>query len=554
MNNPIKHTAKLFRQRSEIWKQIREIPGVSGLGIGLKEISGRQTGQLAWRIYVRKKLDNALLSPKNRIPEVMYGLPTDIIQKLHTRPAYGQDTVEVLRPGVQIGSDAGSSGTLGCFAIRKGESDKIVILSNSHVIYSDSASLGMTSNPDIGQPKVSCSWCCKCKVIGNARREDADNAFGPWVNISVDGFEDQRGVATDCAIADFNKKRNYTNNIENVGMITGTPPAGNLGLSAGDSVEMVGSTSGYVKGKVLSFTFNARIVDGPVISDLLFPLAVQGNSVNENFAGVFPNINQFLFIPEPDPDDPDRKMYFARPGDSGSVIVNAEKQVVALLSRAWNVDSDSVAFLNAHLSSPLPAHVGSMGIANPIHKVLDHLNIEIPDNLEGTKTSSGAMITVPSSRGSETVDADLWLSQKADELEAEIKTHPLGRQMAAKIDQHRPEVFHLVNTVRPVTVTWRRCQGPAFIAHCLKSLREPNHTIPLEIEGISRDMLIKRMANILKEHGSEALSCDIDMGYPLVIHYINQVNTVQELLELLKSLNVYHIRNQQGHKNLLLEN
>lgn len=539
MNNHRKYSAGFMRKRSKTWRRIREIPGVVGLGIGLKETGGQKTGQIAWRIYVKTKLDKAEIKPKNHIPEVICGLHTDVIQKKDSSPSYGQDTVDLLRPGVQIGSDAGSSGTLGCFAIRKGQPDKIVLLSNSHVIYSDSASLGMTSDLDIGQPKVSCSWCCKCKVIGNAKREDADKAFGSWIHTEVEGFDNQKGVATDCAIADFNKMRDYTNEIENVGMITGTPPAGSFGLGSGDSVEMVGSTSGHVKGSVLTFTFNANLVGGSAISNLLFPLSVSGPSIDENLAGVFSNINQLMFIPDADPDDPDRKTYFARRGDSGSVIVNSEKKVVALLSRAWDITQDATDFLNSHLSTPLPDHVGSIGIANPIHKVLENLDIEIPDNLQGTKTSSGATITVPTNGTdgkTETVEADIWLSRKADRFEAEVKSSPLGRKIADKVHQHRQEVFQLVRNNRPVMVTWHRCQGPAFIAHCLKNVKDPNHRVPLEIEGISRKILIKKMAGILKKYGSEALVRDIDSGYSMVINHINQASTKNELVELLQLL------------------
>lgn len=529
---------QLVSLRSSVWKKVQNVPGILGIGIGLKEVGGIPSDQISWRLYVRKKLPKNALRPEYIFPPSFFGIPTDVIPKAESRITYGEDTVTLLRPGVVIGSDAGSSGTLGCFAIRRGQPDKIVILSNSHVVYSDSGSLGMTSDMDIGQPKVSCSWCCKCKVIGNAKRADANNAFGPWVETQVQGFANQRGVLTDCAIADFNKKRDYTNNIENVGMITGTPPAGSLGLNSGDSVEMIGSTSGYVKGKVLTFTFNAQIVGGAAISNLLYPCFVEGTSVSENFAGVYPNINQLVFIPDPDRDNAETKTYFARHGDSGSVIVNSARQVVALLSRAWVVGENTADNLNPYLASPLPAHVGSMGIANPIYPVLDHLSIEIPNNLQGTKVSSGNTISVPSAESEDIieVDADLWLSRKADELEVEVRTFSLGREVADKINQHRPEVFQLVNHARPVTLTWHRNKGPAFVAHCLRSVKEPDHEMPFEIEGISRELLIKRMANVLKEHGSDALCRDIDRWYHTVIRHINHAKKIEEFVELMKSL------------------
>jgi hypothetical protein len=182
-----------------------------------------------------------------------------------------------------------------------------------------------------------------------------------------------------------------------------------------------------------------------------------------------------------------------------------------------------------------------MGIANPIHPVLDHLSIEIPNNIQGTKVSSGNTISVPSAQSEEIieVDADLWLSLKADELEVEVRSFSLGREVADKINQHRPEVFQLVNHARPVTVTWHRNKGPVFVAHCLRSVKEPDHEMPFEIEGISRELMIKRMANVLKEHGSDALCRDIDRWYHTVIRHINHAKKIEEFVDLMKSLSEY---------------
>lgn len=100
------------------------------VGIGYKNVSGKQTGELAIIGSVEKKLSKSKLTKKDFIPEMVNGIPTDIIETgiikaLHTnqhRPAPG---------GVSIGHVNISAGTLGC-VVKKG--DTRYILSNNHVL------------------------------------------------------------------------------------------------------------------------------------------------------------------------------------------------------------------------------------------------------------------------------------------------------------------------------------------------------------------------------------------------------------------------------------
>ena len=100
------------------------------VGIGYKTVSGKQTGELAIIGSVEKKLPKSKLAEKDLIPEMVSGIPTDIIETgiikaLHTnrhRPAMG---------GISIGHIDISCGTLGCI-VKKG--DARYILSNSHVL------------------------------------------------------------------------------------------------------------------------------------------------------------------------------------------------------------------------------------------------------------------------------------------------------------------------------------------------------------------------------------------------------------------------------------
>lgn len=555
--NPEIHRLRSLLPR--VRKRLRPLPGVLGLGIGYKEKNGRATRTLAWRVYVVEKLPRPSIPRSQHIPKTLFGIPTDVIPQLITLPAaYGNSYVDELRPGVRIGGM--SSGTLGCFARKKSNPAKIVILSNSHVIFSDMVSLLVKTDVDIGQPKVRCSWCCKCRVVGEALYDDHFLKIGTEiltrcfnsVEMAVSGvppkYATQRGSEIDCAMAEINFKRAYTNKIEGVGMIKGTPAAGNLGVTAGAAVKKIGSATGLTTGTMASFKESIKATyisggSGP-LSELQFPLnPEEETSVEDDFAGAVGNINQFLVIPDaPDADSQNSsaKTHFVQPGDSGSVVVNSSRQVIGLINRGWIVSDDNRPFFDNVLATPLPAHAGTLGVVNPIHPVLKSLDIEIVDNMSGTvtsgtATSSATMISVPSNEILDLQAQERELARTVEALEKEVKSSPLGEVVYNKIEEHRDEVLRMVNAKRPVMVAWQRNKGPAFVAHILKSVMDKSYEIPQEVNGITRAMLLRRMADVLKAHGSEALKTDIEQADPLIVDRIVELKSVWDLLPLLWS-------------------
>ncbi|KPJ89888.1 MAG: hypothetical protein AMJ53_15330 [Gammaproteobacteria bacterium SG8_11] len=113
---------------------------VVAAGVGYKITKGEKTPALSVICSVAKKVKIADLSPKDRVPETMDGIPTDVVQSgrfhvfAHTnryRPAPG---------GVSIGHRDITAGTLGCLVRKNGV---IHILSNNHVLAnSNDASVG----------------------------------------------------------------------------------------------------------------------------------------------------------------------------------------------------------------------------------------------------------------------------------------------------------------------------------------------------------------------------------------------------------------------------
>jgi hypothetical protein len=444
--------------------------------------------------------------------------------------SYGEDWQKELKPGILITSNVSSGGgTLGCFARLVSDPAKIVILSNSHVLFSDVASLGGTGvGAKVGQPSVSC--CC-CKVVANNLTYDF-NQKTVTVTSPTEFAGNYTGTVIDCAIAKLNSKRPYTNEAL-YGMIMGTPASGSLGVVGGDHVDMVGSSSGWQKGTVLDFTLKAKFDSGNPVPSILWPAELSGPALDENFAGIpLPSILQLLILPDADPADPNRKMHFCTFGDSGSVIVNKDKLVVGIISRAMVVSDELRTILNKVLTTPLPPHAGTIGIASPIMTVISALKIRIDANMKGTAPSAGLAIDP------ESLEAERESESKTQEvlrsLDDEVRKAPSGREALEAVDRHRSEVLKLLHRQRRVTLAWHRNHGPAFVAHGLHSVGNPDYVIPDAIDGVTPVQLMQRMATVLRKYGSAGLVADVDANETAVCEWINGCTSIWQLVDRMR--------------------
>jgi hypothetical protein len=96
--------------------------------------------------------------------------------------------------------------------------------------------------------------------------------------------------------------------------------------------------------------------------------------------------------------------------------------------------------------------------------------------------------------------------------------------------RHGQEVVKLVHHCRPVTVAWHRSQGPAWAAHFLNSARDPLYRVPDHVNGITQEMLLRRMAMELSKHGSNVLRRDLEDRGPMVIALAG-VHSIADVLE-----------------------
>lgn len=436
--------AKLPAARARLMK----IPGVERVEIGIKLIAGMATGDVAFHVFVTRKIRESDVPPAQRIPPVIDDVPTDVIEITAIR----QET-DVLWGGVSAttGFMGGSMGTLGAIALATAANTVTtagtpVLVTNNHV--------AGTIGEDVGNGcKCSC-WCCECGVVARVIDTRATPALDATIAVLLEGVP-------------------WSHAITGLGAVTGMAPA-----NVGDIVYKYGQTTGLTKGMVSTLTYNS-------------------------LPGRAAFTNQILVSPSAPTND------VSSPGDSGSVYLNAETRRVVGLHHGAPSGALNTSGVACHMTQ-----VGGGGVA-------DVLNIDFPNmGTAGATPISG--VPEPELRPS--------MLREVLALSRDLERSESGQRWLDLLRQHAPEVKHLVNHHRATQVAWQRSQGPAFIAHFLKSARDAAHRVPLEIAGMRAENTVLTMAAVLQEHASAELSRAISEHYLTALQCMQRAESTESLL------------------------
>lgn len=467
----MKNRKELIEQHEHLLKVYEKVndmlagyPNVVNVVIGIKEKGGKLTDEGCIKIIVKEKKSEDDLGADEIIPKEVEGVKTDVIihrdEVLQAVCTTDRGNYRPIKGGIRIGNYRGfGEGTLGCLA-QVDSDNSWVLLSNHHVLYGANGQ----DNDEIGQPRVGCSWCCKTNVIAKNFDKDA---------------------TLDCAIAKVEDDIAIENIILEIGNIQAN------GVSAavdGERVRKRGARTGFTSGTINAVDpANGKVTVGP--NPAGGPADDPGGCTNFE-AGV---------------------TVFTNPGDSGSVYINDNNEIVALHYAGLRGSNESR--------------------GNDIIRIQTALNITIKT------TSSEPGITPefepsiePFTDNQRPADNDRWIKYVEERLE-ETAT---GQMIKALIDTHQKEVLNLVNHHRPVTVTWQRKQGPAFVAAFGRSVKNPEYTIPAEINRVSIQNLLMSMASVLEEYGSEPLRKEIKKYALDVIRVSRQCSTAKEFLKIIE--------------------
>lgn len=322
------HTAVLMKR-----------PNVVGVGIGQRIVHGERTGELCISVLVADKIAIEGLAPEEIVPSQLGNIPVDVVQ---VGPIWArQSPTGRFRPapgGVSIGHYQISAGTLGAI-VHDRDSGRRLILSNNHVLANSNdaqegdpilqpggADGGTVANDlvahlerfcviDFGSnPGSDCGIASAYAGIGNAFAR----LLGSRHRVSVLQVNPQAVNLVDAAVARPIRDEDVLDEILHIGEISGTTE-GVLGLP----IRKSGRTTGFTTGVITT-------IDATV-------------NVNYGSGRVATFENQLVAGP------------MSQGGDSGSLVVAADSQEAVGLLFAGSAQTT---------------------IFNPIHAVLDCLNVE----------------------------------------------------------------------------------------------------------------------------------------------------------------------------------
>lgn len=503
------------------------IPGVLGVGVGFRTRGGRLTEEIVLRVYVRDKRPRAELPESACIPPVFGGVPTDVTLPLEMRSIEVKPEVEPKGLNRKVSTLVGGLlitdrenfegeawGTLGCFATLKTDPSVKVLLTNHHVLYDNPADTG--EGLLVGQPEITCSWCCKSGVIGR----------------TMNGIVDK---LVDCAIARLNNKRPAVQKLPGVGkdahgqnedLITGVPQPVSIPIAGvptsvltGEPVRKVGRSTGPTSGKVIEHSATITLRKGTPDEDIM----------NEQI---------IIFVEKGADLRGDGVMYFATGGDSGAVLINRFNQVVGLVHKEAQPQKGEK-----------EQDVAGLAAACQIHHVLDKLQIDIitspgaattrtpaqpvpftPPPPTPSPTPTGALLPGATLITHRITKEERERAVVLDEIVSLLERNAGGAEILRLYDAHHVEIRQLVNHDRKVKIIWHRSSGPAFVARLLGGMRDLSQPIPKEVNGMSVEQAIRRMAEAFSERGSASLAAAVNDYLTLVLDLVRQSATVAELL------------------------
>ena len=206
--------SRAIELKERLREQLRQIPGVHGVGVGCKFVGGQPTNELAIIVYLYKKRSGAELSAEEMIPPEIEGIKTDIREAdlgrrcteddARYRPLVGGAKIgwtKVEHPSPTSTSTTPFSGTLGCLA-RSRTTGKKVALTAAHVVTGcEEPATVVAAGRRIGQPDDSAdeSCCSKCwaTVFGTVidASKDPDSAVIEIENVSMrtPGYRESAG-------------------------------------------------------------------------------------------------------------------------------------------------------------------------------------------------------------------------------------------------------------------------------------------------------------------------------------------------------------------------
>jgi hypothetical protein len=564
------HRATIERAR----ERLGAIDGVLSVGFGQKHTAGSYRDVVAIAVFVSEKRPMESLTPDQRIPSEIDGIPTDVrvVQSGGRLVCNNSQVYNVIQGGIQIVPDikgtgpAYDKGTLGCIVKRRGDTgrDNVYLLTCKHVLYSGGAKEDdyvhhPFAPPPHGQPAAGPS-----DVLGPIQKLAFERnvlwPLGPGTHalyhldcatarINIDSkcwgsrcTKDKILFSPTIVDLDLGTDDPATPQHENQ-MISDVRNADNDSTIIGKTVYKVGRATGKTAGIVRAIASSVNVPRDP--NDPNSPLVSAQRLIEIDF-DVSSSPNGVNCI---------NNERFAEGGDSGSVVVDADRKVIGLVAIGPTKASEQLpppkkwAAWACHIVPVLDA----LGICIPTSGGTSHGSCSATDGsgLTAARPSvpvagsppgfdfSGAALSSSASTRDDDADTPLITDEQRSRMllfRDALRESPRGRELHDSFVHVRRELGYLVRNSRPVKVVWHRNHGPAYFAHILNHLKGDVATVPHEIGGVTRVEFLTRMGKVLEAHGSNPVRAAIERYRRELLSTLSAANNIADCLRAIADL------------------
>lgn len=531
--------AELLDRHIAAMRRLSALPGVLRVGFGLKETGGEVVPTWAYRVYVERKHPRDTLSSEEVIPAEIDGVKTDV----HVyAPIRHHTKTPSIAPGDEIQrwlpNNQQEAGTLGLI-VRKGGDRHI--LTCQHVLID--SSLLLDGNKDVYDPhRKSCAGVeCNNPV--------ATIIANQGVHSNYTYVADSKVYWVDATIAKINAGVDANNAIPGIGALdqgindlSTLPLNGNAPASV-VTVQKVGRSTGLTQGVVVELF---ALVDSVTVWDIRIK-PTTGYAYSASFelaAGVDPTdvTGQFsgdtnLAVTATLDTSSGKNVIklagkvFSLPGDSGAIVVDSQRKIVGLL-HAGLVTTD-VNVMKDGVVATVAMEKGNTYAAfiNPCLVALgmDLATAVVPPG----SPSAGTVLDgeLPVAVGER--DWHATPQHALREMERRASRSHTGQRMLGLMQQHYPQIAHLVHHRRRVKVAWHRNRCPAFANRLLHALSDESGTFPEEIGGVHLCDALERFRAVLMIEGNDALRATLERDGDAIIALARQARNMPELFRLI---------------------
>ena len=485
---------RLLATKRRAAEQFFKIPGVTGVGLGGRERGGTRTGEFVIKAFVAEKRPPGELTPGRLLPSRFEGIGVDVDELgpigLEAGPpapgdepvASGPTTVEDmddqhLRPmysGLRIQpriDDVIAYGSIGGFWQDTDHPEKVYILTNFHVLSADGRVTPVPNVTRVGQ---------------STKRDGPSKCCNRLVGTFVAG---SRTPTRDAVLIQLDPGVTYLPEVFQIGPIAGVHDI--------DPVTEIGPGKPYF---VKKYGARTRLTGGHVTSVNTQLKDEKGNVQFESGMVIRPNPNKEL--------GKDVRPFFADEGDSGTLIINADRKVVGLHVGGVNVGKPG--------QSPFE-HIGwALSISSIIKQfsMIDKINIAVVTStiVNDKRTVPGTPKSV-SRNGIRPMDG---YAAGVERVDADLVASTAGRQLRALWTDHLAELLDLVEHRRRVTVAWHRGGGPALMQMLFRMASDPDVPMPATLNGVPPMDRIAGLHAVFHANASPELRRALDQALTVV--------------------------------------